>query len=383
MSRTRSKGKDQNDQDALMHGKYKNMGASVSSEYYQIVPFFFTAEGATLNFVGQYRGGTAFLIAGGPSFAGVKKKYLNSPGVWTMTINNAIKSFRGNAAIMVDEPSRFTYSMWMDPAVQKFAPFTSKDKPLWDNRLIRNANGEKVQLWQPSSVNVGDCPNVSFYRRNERFEQNRFLYEDTINWGCHKNFGGGRSVMLASLRVLFLLGFREVYLLGVDFNMDENAKYHFEEARTQGAIKGNNNTYKKMMKWFEDLQPRFLAEGFKIYNCNPESNLEAFPFVPYNDAIRNATSKIGDAKNERVAGLYSKHSEKMQAYNISRGRAVPPSPQQIPNGGNKKAPLPPVNSMSQVAIQGDPVPSKGAQRPLPPAPPPIPSVMRKAPLPPE
>jgi len=331
MTRMKSLKKDVNDESALVNGRFRNMGATVSSEYYQIVPFFFTREGATLNLVGQYRGKSAFLIASGPSFANVRTRYLRKPGIWTMTINNAIKTFRGNAAIVVDDPSRFTYSMWMDPAVQKFVPLSHMDKPLWDNRLIRNPDGEKVQLWQPSTMKVGDCPNIVGYRRNEKFMSKRFLYEDTVNWGCHKQYGGGRSVMLAALRILFLLGFRTVYLFGVDFNMDEGHKYHFQEERTPGAIRGNNSTYSKMMKWFEELQPHFLAEDFHVYNCNPDSKLKAFPFMDYKEAIRKASGEVGDTDHERVMGLYSKWEEKLHAYNTSKGAQIV-QPKQEPNG---------------------------------------------------
>ena len=323
MTRMKSLKKDANDQNALIYGRYRNMGACVASEYYQVVPYFFSREGATLNLVGQYRGASAFLIASGPSFASCRQSWLNKPGVWSMTMNNAIRSHRGNAAIIVDDPSRFTFSMWTDPSVQKFVPFSHMDKPLWDNRLIKDEEGNQVQLWQPSDVKVGDCPNVVGYRRNEKFMSKRFLYEDTINWGCHKDFGGGRSVMLASLRILFLLGFREVFLLGVDFQMDDEHKYHFEEERTKGAIKGNMSTYKRMKQWFDELQPHFLAEGFNVFNCNPESKLEAFPHISYKDAIRKVTGELGNTGKERVMGLYTKYQDKVKDYNTARRSQAP------------------------------------------------------------
>lgn len=308
---------DEPDQTKLRHGRSRDAGGTVISEYYQSCPFFFSRESATLNLIGMYRGACAFLIAGGPSFAKLDKQKLDA--VWTMTLNNACVSYRGNASCIVDDPSRFSYSMWLDPRILKFAPLSAFEKPLWDNRLLC-PEGKWIQQWEPAGLNVGDCPNVVGYRRNERFQASQFLYEDTINWGCHKQFGGGRSVMLPALRILFLLGFRRVYLLGVDFEMTPFNKYHFNEERKPGAIHGNTRTYLKLQKWFEELQPYFIREQFIVKNCNPESKLTAFPFISFEDAILEATAPMGAYTNEKTNGMYQPFAEK------SRKRTKPPRP---------------------------------------------------------
>src|SRR4051812_21934121 len=76
-------------------------------------PFFFTRDGATVHLTGQYRGASAFLVASGPSFQRIPKEELRR--AWTMTLNNASTSFRGQANCTVDDPSRFNLSMWLDP----------------------------------------------------------------------------------------------------------------------------------------------------------------------------------------------------------------------------------------------------------------------------
>lgn len=149
------------------------------------------------------------------------------------------------------------------------------------------------------------------YRRNEKFQAPRWLSEDSINWGNHGKFGGGRSVMLAAMRILFLLGFRRVYLLGVDFEMTAEKRYHFAENRSEGAVHGNMSTYAKLQQWFTELQPHFLKAGFVVKNCNPKSRLTAFPFMPYGEAIDEATAHLGDYRNERTVGMYQKREDKL------------------------------------------------------------------------
>jgi hypothetical protein len=227
-----------------------------------------------------------------------------------MTLNNAHSSYRGQANIIVDEPGRFNLSMWLDPTIQKFIPMAHFNKPLWDNRRIGGDGGWR-QHWQPAEMKVSDCPNVIGYRRNEHFNAARWLHEGTINWGNHKDYGGSRSVMLAALRILFILGFRRVYLLGVDFDMTPEKKYHFAEARSPASIRNNVETYAKLQRWFSELQPHFLQERFIVKNCNPRSRLTAFPFITYEEAITEATSSLGDYVNERTIGMYRRYSDKI------------------------------------------------------------------------
>ena len=104
----------------------------------------------------------------------------------------------------------------------KLIPCGCLEKELWDN-----------EHWCPLGLKVGDCPNVLFYRTNKKFEASRWLTELTFNWGCHEKWGGCRTVMLPAIRLLYVLGFRNVYLLGCDLNMNENSKYHCEKAMSK------------------------------------------------------------------------------------------------------------------------------------------------------
>jgi len=270
------------------------------------VPFFYTRTGAVLPMEGMFRGGHAFLIANGPSLSGLDLVLLCKR--WTMTLNNGVKTFRSNANCTVDDPSRFSTSIWLDPTIMKFTPMSHFEKTLWDNRLLNTELGQ-AQRWEESKLKVGDCPNVVGYRRNEKFHAPRWLNEETVNWGNHAKWGGGRSVMLAALRILFLLGFRHVYLLGVDFDMSETKKYHFDEERAPHAIKGNMDTYAKLQLWFAELQPLFVKAGYHVRNCNPQSKLTAFPFISYEDALAESMARIGDPAHERTEGMYSRATD--------------------------------------------------------------------------
>ena len=298
--RQRSLNIDVNDQNFINNGGRKGM--DLITEYNQHVPMFFTREGAEVNLTGQYKGTSIFFICNGPSFVTLNKDLLSLPGVMTFGINNGPRTFRPDFWTSVDEPERFLKSIWLDPKIIKFVTMTQYDRVIFDN-----------ERWQMTNKKVGECPNVVGYRRNEKFNPARFLEETHLNWGCDKDNGGGRSVMLPALRIMYILGFRKVYLLGCDMKMSETYTYHFDEQRSKGAINGNNNTYDRLKEeYLSQLKPYFDKAGFQVFNCNPDSNLKVFPFIKFEDAIKEAISPLGDVANERVWGLYSNLEEKMQ-----------------------------------------------------------------------
>jgi hypothetical protein len=305
--RIKSLNKDKSDWNQLRNHRMEHYGMSVSNEFYQHVPFFFNREGCQMNLIGHYRGASAFLICNGPSIVNGKfdLSLLKRPGVITYGMNNGPRTIRPNLWSCVDDPKRFMKSIWFDPCIMKIVPHSFAEKKLFDN-----------ETWQDMDRVVGECPNVIYFHRNEKFMAERFLYEDTVNWGNSGDNGGGRSVMLASMRILFLLGFRKVYLLGADFNMSETNTYHFDEQRHKGAVNGNLSTYEKLQnEYFPALKPYFESEGFYVYNCNPESKLKVFDFVDFNDAISEAITPLGDVENERTWGLYSKPEERQKWVN--------------------------------------------------------------------
>ena len=288
--------KDANDNQIARWGRARHEGyRKFKHNFLQPAPLLFTQDHHPLWLGDIYRGRSAFLIAGGPSFAQLDPTKLRLPGVLTMGLNNSVKTFRPNLWTCVDSPDHFLRSIWLDPAIQKFVPICHASKFIFNS-----------DEWKFMDIRVGDCPNMVYFKRNEHFQAKQFLWEDCINWGNHKKHGGGRSVMLAALRILFILGIRRVFLLGADFKMNPSTNYHFEQGRSRGSISGNNSTYHLLNKWFSELRPLFEEQHFYVYNCNPESGLKAFDFVSFDQAIADVTEEFGniDIPNERTKGLY-------------------------------------------------------------------------------
>lgn len=257
-------------------------------------PFFFRHDGSAVDLLGMYHGQSAFLCVNGKSLADVDLSLLKMPGVFTMSVNNGGHVIRPNFWMCVDDPHRFMPSIWIDPKITKIVPAAHFQK-----RLLAPDN-------TVSGRTVAECPAVVGFRRNERFNPDTFLTEPTINWGNHGSLGGGRSVMIAAMRVLHLLGFRTIYLVGCDFYMDENNRYFFEEGRDKNAISNNMSSYRIMTGFFASLVPVFEKAGMKVFNLNPKSELKVFPFMPFEEAIVRATSEILPELKRSTNGMYVK-----------------------------------------------------------------------------
>ena len=268
---------------------------------------FTTKSNLPANIVGQYKGGTAFLIMSGPSVKTIDRGPLKF--VHTMCVNNGPKALmpklRPSFWTCVDGADKFLYTTWADPTITKFAPKSARHKPLWNSDLD-----------MPAGITVDQCPNVIYYERNTHFKPDEFLTEPSINWGNGKDHkdenkvSGCRSCMLAAIKILYLAGFRTIYLLGADFNMDEKNHYSFEQDRKSSAIRNNQKTYQQLDWRFNRMKKHFADNGLRVYNCNPDSKLTAFDHVPYDDALADALGYVHDwrayvnGKLENTAGLY-------------------------------------------------------------------------------
>jgi hypothetical protein len=230
---------------------------------------------------GFYTGQSCFLICDGPSFKGVDKSKLDVPGIVTMGVNNAPSSFRTNMWCFVDPHKNFIESLKVDGKIMKFCP------PIYARSM--------------------SSPIIPF-STNTIFDENKFLSEPSVNYGDTKENGGGRSVMLAAMKVLYVLGFKNVFLLGVDFSMEKGEdNYHFEQDTSDHSIMANNNTYKKLTNRFKKLKPIMDANDFNVYNCNEKSELKVFPFVSLDDAIKTSTAYMPDTFRENTKGMYKHH----------------------------------------------------------------------------
>ena len=244
-------------------------------------------------------GASVFLMGGGPSANDVNLEQLNRRGVWTLCINNVAghSAFRPQAFVCADPPKKFSSSIWLDPQIMKFVP-TPKLRGR-RGKLRRKVDGE----FQDLDVSVKDCPNVwGFQRYSYLVPDDSFFLEDGAHWGNHNSgvekTGEQKTVctMLLPMRLLRYLGARRVYLLGVDFRMSTDKGYSFPQGRTEDAVVSNNAQFRIVNDWLVRMQNDgvFKRFGIEFYNCFANSGLRAFPYVPFNEAVKDCQGIVED-----------------------------------------------------------------------------------------
>lgn len=259
-----------------------------------------------------------FVVLAGPSLRQLDLSLLSRRGIWTIGVNNSPAIVRTNAWTIVDPPRKFHNAIWRDPAVLKIVPARFFDRTLRekvgcgggdDEATGGQSDGPAAAATAQSTLRdligadrhpakVRHMPNIIGYLRNANYRPEEFVSEPTINWGNSDKSArrNGRerclNVMPAVIKIAYSLGFRDVYLLGCDFRMSDECPYAFQQTKCPGGVRGNNNAYSILNRWFADLRPRFEAAGLRVMNCNAASGLTVFDHVPYRKAIEAATVGI-------------------------------------------------------------------------------------------
>lgn len=243
---------------------------------------------------------TIFLVLSGPSLKTFDLTKLNQRGIVSFGVNNSWSVHRPTLWTCVDPPGRFHDVGWKDPGITKLVPLHHRNRKL----RVKLADG----TFRNSKFCVSQMPATFFYARSVHFDPDRYFTEPGINWGNPSDqadamgIKGGRSVMLAALRLIHYLGFRVVFLLGADFKMSTDAEqnYAFEQGRTKHAVKHNNNLYQTLDRRFAALRKRF--DDFWVFNCTPDSGLKSLPYYPYGKAVEYARTEC--SKPMDTAGWY-------------------------------------------------------------------------------
>jgi hypothetical protein len=210
-----------------------------------------------LNNIENYQGKTVYLICNGPSFAKTYRDYLNNQNVLTYTLNHGIDSFKSDIWSFIDLPFLFRSKSWLDPKVLKVIP--------------KHYLNEAIEIEGEYHI-IKDFPNVVGVKAYACEKNSYELKNDKVCIGEK----GTLSTFVMALHVCFFLGFREVYLLGCDFDMNNENPYWFKEKHKDDVVEWNNKVYVNLEEILLSMKKMFELNGMNVYNLNPESKLNVF-----------------------------------------------------------------------------------------------------------
>lgn len=267
----------------------------------------------------------AFLVAGGPSLKAMDYSRIAERGVWSLGINNVSGMAPVRAHVSSDPPAKFHHGIWLDPSILKFSPRQKMGTKEKSRIRIKQGDGTFV-----SERPIRDCPNVfAFDRRSWLACDDTFFTDPQAAWGNHDSgvaaTGEPKTVctLLLGIRLLYYLGVRRIFLLGVDFKMEpgscigmitergeENVPtfdggYAFGQGRTVDNCLSNQEHFVVVNDWLVRLRPTFEKFGLKVFNCNPYSGLRAFDHVPFTTALEICRGRV-PVEPFDLAGWYEK-----------------------------------------------------------------------------
>lgn len=267
----------------------------------------------TISLRGLLAGRPSFLVGGGPSAKRLDMTQLQRRGVFSMGVNNVAGEYPVSSFVCSDPPSKFHDGIWRDPCIMKFLPIPKLTERGKGQLRTRIEGRLQPAPFDGRILSTIDCPNVwGFARRSWWAYDETFFTEDHAAWGNGKE-GLLRTknprvlnTTLLALRLLYYLGSRRVFLVGVDFYMDSTG-YSFDQGRTSKAVENNNSQYRVVNDGLCQMVQRgiFQNAGLEVYNCNQTSGLRAFQYVPFETAIKDTLKDFPDVPFD-LHGWYEK-----------------------------------------------------------------------------
>ncbi len=125
-------------------------------------------------------------------------------------------------------------------------------------------------------VPESECYYSILTRRDNNYiiDYNKHIFYNDIK----KGVGNGNTVVLQAIQIAAFMGFREIYLLGVDcnYNLPDNEKYFIDHGIRNKYFKENGYA---MIEDFKRIKQYEDAWKIKIYNASVGGMLDVFPRV--------------------------------------------------------------------------------------------------------
>lgn len=204
----------------------------------------------------RYVGKRCFIVATGPS---LKEEYLdtlNRNDEFTMSVNRIYE------ANMDWKP---TFYVCMD----SFLISRSKDKIIDYPADFKFIGDSDVNFWDNEQSNLYKLHVVC----NDKFETDTLFSEDVAQCAF-----GGLTVVYTCIQIAVYMGFKEIFLLGVD--CDYKGKLHFYNSDKLEKKMINHNE-DGMIKCYRSAKKYADEHGIKIFNATRGGALEVFPRVDF------------------------------------------------------------------------------------------------------
>ena len=99
-----------------------------------------------------------------------------------------------------------------------------------------------------------------------------------------KYINNGPSVVFCLIQIAIYMGFKQIYLLGIDCNY-KATQTHSSLTKYEYARKISLNAGELMIKAYESIVDDLNEYGVNVFNCTRGGMLEVFPRIELEDAV--------------------------------------------------------------------------------------------------
>lgn len=105
-----------------------------------------------------------------------------------------------------------------------------------------------------------------------------------FSWNLEEGIYSGYTISFFALQLAVYMGFERIFFLGLDLDFREKDThffgydYHSKDHKT--------TEFPKMLESFQKIAPTLKERGIQVYNCSPVSQLEVFPFMSFEEAMK-------------------------------------------------------------------------------------------------
>ena len=209
---------------------------------------------------GTAKGNKGIFVGGGPSLNKMDTSKLTGPGKTVVGVNNTYPQVRPDIWVGMDDPNCYDQRVFHE----------GFPKIMRGGYQTRDCQGKQIQEF-PNTMfaNVG--------KPKTKYEILGRIGPDATDFVWHNN------VFATTLNMMMHMGFKEIYLAGVDLDNSEGDYAHGKEL-TKSLKDWNQHLYTSLREYLSWLSKAAAIEGIMFYSISPDSLInDIVPYVSLDD----------------------------------------------------------------------------------------------------
>jgi hypothetical protein len=229
------------------------------------------------NFYRSFNPNAAILVAPGPSLDRIDTTKLTGPGKTVFGINTTYPRVRPDIWCGMDNPACYNSRVL-------YEGFTKVYRGGFQQHEI-----EGVKLKHLPNVHFASLEEVPYSDKTKFF---KYLSPDADVLIYMKN------IMVTTLNLILHMGYKDIYLAGVDFSFDKDVYAKGTGAELRDYQKNWNKTlYDWLANWLDWIADTLRFVDIKIHSISPDSPINQFlPFISIEELNANIEQKLPSIK---------------------------------------------------------------------------------------